>query len=290
MDESDHPRSDTWHEERVDTVDALRERIGDLENKTKSDGPIAWRGHAKSEWKLESTLDRKLQEIPGKVSYEDSLHREQAVLAHFRHQALPYADDAEKAHLSEDVWTALAFGRHAGLATRLLDWTWSPWVAAWFVCHKHRDADGVLWWFNQKQFERIIHVQWDGWGVPSRATCWKLEDRKDLTEGLRLNERVLEATAFNPDGHPWVTKIHHWFPCSRMRAQQGFTTACGRLRISHNEAIDELLGDEHDLDRGRIVIGADIKGEVLAHLRTMDIHARSLEYPGIGIVARAIKP
>jgi hypothetical protein len=90
------------------------------------------------------------------------------VIERFRTEAEPYASEIEKQNL-ENVWWALALGRHAGLPTRLLDWTGSPWVAAWFACHEHSDADGVLWWFNQTQLEEVIAKKWVAWGVPTRA-------------------------------------------------------------------------------------------------------------------------
>jgi len=74
-----------------------------------------------------------------------------------------------------------------------------------------------------------------------------------------------------------------------MEAQQGFITTCGRLRKTHNDAFDELA-DRATIDRGRIRIPAALKEEVLALLRSMNIHAKSLEYPRVDIVARSINP
>jgi len=209
------------------------------------------------------------------------------MIAQFRSLAKPYASETEKRYLHGSVWTTLAFGRHAGLPTRLLDWTESPWVAAWFACHEQ--SDGAIWWFAQKPLEDVLHPRWDGWGVPRRATVLHCEERRDLIDAFGLNERALEETAFDPHGSAWVTKIHYGYPSPRMEAQQGFITTCGRLRKTHNVAIDELPESE-TIPRGRIHIPATLKDEVLRVLRTMNIHAKSLEYPGVDIVARSIDP
>ena len=272
MDPNEGNRGDTWHEEPTVDFRELCQAIEVLSASPKR----AWRGQANSEWMLESTLDRRLQQVAPQESYEQWLDRELQMIARFRSLAKPYASDIEKQHLHGDNWTALAFGRHAGLPTRLVDWTKSPWVAAWFACHEHSDADGVIWWFGQESLENVLHPRWCGWGVPKIPTS-------------PTGERDLAATAFKPHGRAWVSEIHYSSPCPRMEAQQGFITTCGRLRKTHNDAIDELPESE-TISRGRIRIPAALKGEVLASLREMNIHAKSLEYPGVDIVARSIEP
>lgn len=64
-------------------------------------------------------------------------------------------------------------------------------------------------------------------------------------------------------------------------------TACGRLRKTHNEAIDKVPNNAQ-IERGRIVIPGHLKGDVLARLEEMNINATSLHYPALDIVARRI--
>ncbi|MBK9127446.1 MAG: FRG domain-containing protein [Phycisphaerales bacterium] len=248
---------------------------------------IAWRGLARASWQLETTIDRALTRCARDESYEQWLGREQAVIARFREEGAPYARSIEEAYL-RNIWNLLALGRHCGLPTRLLDWTHSPWVAAWFASHEHSDTDGVIWWFNDNEFEQVIHEAWDGWRVPTRSQYYGRVREMGTPEVVAgTDPRVLEATAFDPSGAPWISKIHYEPTFPRMAAQQAFMTACGCLRKTHNEAIDKVPNNAQ-IERGRIVIPGHLKGDVRARLKEMNINATSLHYPALDIVARRI--
>jgi len=85
-----------------------------------------WRGHRCSDWPLLSSLDRRLQRAkdPADPRIPESLLRRFKLSARGRRavETLPKNDDE---------WWAL--GQHFGLATPLLDWTASPFVAAHFA-------------------------------------------------------------------------------------------------------------------------------------------------------------
>lgn len=96
-----------------------------------------FRGHASENWKLESTLKRKVNNSGVKDLEEKTLER-------FKKHCL-----GRRGHnppkLSESEWWAL--GQHFGLDTPLLDWSDSPYVAAFFAFNsENAETENVVVW------------------------------------------------------------------------------------------------------------------------------------------------
>lgn len=100
-----------------------------------------YRGHASETWKLESTLKRQFNhEIPEDI--------ESKVLDNFKRYCLGRRGH-NPAELNENEWWAL--GQHFGLHTPLLDWTASPFIAAFFAFNSNNhDTDNVAIWVLSK--------------------------------------------------------------------------------------------------------------------------------------------
>lgn len=65
-----------------------------------------------------------------------------------RHLVRNFRKYARRSFVGDDsVWNWLALGQHHGLPTRLIDWSYSPYVALHFVTGTARamDADGEVW-------------------------------------------------------------------------------------------------------------------------------------------------
>jgi len=98
----------------------------------------AFRGQEKAAWKLFSLLSRYLQDfVPDRTVWET---REARAIRIFRRKAHNYINDP---HTLESDLRCLALMQHHGAPTRLIDFTKSPYVAAFFALESAIDDASI---------------------------------------------------------------------------------------------------------------------------------------------------
>lgn len=105
--------------------------------------PFAFRGLADASWQLETSLIR----LGGPT---ETLERH--LLRNFRKYAYSHIKERDS------LWFWLTFAQHHGLPTRLLDWTYSPYVALHFATNtiEHFSQDGVVWMVNYPEIHKLL--------------------------------------------------------------------------------------------------------------------------------------
>src|SRR5262245_5486510 len=91
----------------------------------------AFRGHADARWPLYSSISRYFKEH--RVNENAWAGQEERIVRIFRRKAHLFL---EHVPAETDVFQWLALMQHHGAPTRLLDFTWSPFVAAFFALER----------------------------------------------------------------------------------------------------------------------------------------------------------
>jgi hypothetical protein len=134
------------NEIRVDSWSELHEALYDASWKEplgRFRSSFAFRGLSRADYSLRNSLSRL-----GGTDAELERH----MLRNFRKYA------QVEAVPQDSVWNWLAVAQHHGLPTRLLDWTYSPYVALHFATERieQYEADGVIWCVDYSTTNRYL--------------------------------------------------------------------------------------------------------------------------------------
>lgn len=253
----DDIRVSSWNELNEYLYDASwKEELG----RFRSD--FAFRGMADARYDLKTSLMRL---GGGYATLEDHLLRT------FRRYALRYTMPLST---GDSIWNWLAVAQHHGLATRLLDWTYSPYVAMHFATRDLElfDVDGVIWCVNYVRTKQFLPGKLKAVLDAEGANVFTAEM---LTEGAPTLEELagLSPTEFGVFFEPpsLDDRIVNQFALFSL-----MSTATGRL--------DCWLAEHPELLR-RIIIPATLKWEVRDKLDQANITERVL-MPGLDGLSR----
>src|SRR5215212_3082412 len=83
-------------------------------------------------------------------------------VAHEKHLLTSFRKYALRSPVHGDwIWNWLSLAKHHGLPTRLLDWTYSPYMAMHFATHdpKDFDKDGAIWCVDYRETNELLPKQ-----------------------------------------------------------------------------------------------------------------------------------
>ncbi len=178
-------------------------------------------------------------------------------------------------HEESSIWNWLSLAQHHGLPTRLLDWTYSPYVALNFATDKHFDQDGAIYAVN--------FVQTNSYLSPRLRHRLELTDARVFTTQL-LNKEVRSLDEFDGQKNaPFVVFFEPPSLDSRIVNQYGLFSVVS----DPSTILDEWLPNDPAIFK-KVVIPAELKWEFRDKLDQAGINERML-FPGLDGLCRYLK-
>lgn len=194
---------------------------------------------------------------------------EEHILRNFIRYSRPYLKTP-----SANEWELLVVAQHHGLPTRLLDWTYSPLVAAYFATLASSESShSVVWRLDWQRVHR--HFDFPALALLIQDLDDLLEKQGRFTPWRLFNNRV--------DGRCFACMIEPPSLDARIVAQSAVFTLCSEKTVS----LDAFL-EEHHLGEAltRFIIPLERAADFRDQLELSNVDERRL-FPGLdGVTAQ----
>ena len=218
----------------------------------------AFRGHSNDGWELLPSL---LRGIGQEISEERALDIEGSARVEFLAQAHLHLNPQTLPAQKDAIgwWTLM---QHHGAPTRLLDWTESFYVAAYFAVAGQPESAGAIW---------CVQV-----GVAHEQAVAKYKWAGNPETVREIEKEYLQS------GAPQVVHfLHTKLKTNRVVVQQGLFSICRNVLGDHGAILEETMpAGGGKMVFQKFVIPAHLKTVILRRLRNMNITANSL-FPGL---------
>jgi hypothetical protein len=177
----------------------------------------------------------------------------------------------------DSTWHWIALAQHYGLPTRLLDWTYSPYIAMHFATAnaEYMHEDGVIWCVNFVQLKELL---------PQDIRDVLAEEGSDVFTLDMLNEADESLSSFETrPGKPFMLFVEPPSLDPRIVVQSALFTLMSKAMAQPQDFLREHSNICH-----RIIIPAEIKWEIRDKLDQANINERLL-FPGLDGLSRWLR-
>ena len=277
--------------------------------KKKHNGGTMWyRGHGNRSWSTVPSVQRN-------DGYCEALERQ--LVNRFRIRA---AQILENAPAKNDYSAWMSLMQHYGLATRLMDWSKSPLIAAYFATEKDEEqddgtgyADACIWilWpsiLNRDQIETDYIYPMDSRTVEemlakafkSQPQTWEYVEKRREKQRERNRERlyrqewIFDPGEFQPVGYGRIVACEPVEHNLRMYSQQACFTVHDTIEKENGKTVPTLKGIAKELNKSndrvttRVIIPHRAKETFREELAMLGI-TKSFIYPDMDHLSTDIK-
>lgn len=236
------------------------------------DHPSAWRhwvfrGQRCDEWELESSLERAaIRRF--QVDWERMPVIEDGMLRRFKRQLHQYISDVPEPNQTME-WLALM--QHYGTPTRLLNWTYSFFVGAFFALESTpAGGTSALW-----------ALDWQWWSDKAKRSLprdvqFQIENDPNVKQPETV-DAILKSSC------PLIHQLNPFRLNERLVIQQGVFIVPGDIKRSYMDNIRALRSSDDDIEhliKLKIICTKDLLEQALEELHRMNVNKATL-FPGL---------
>ena len=223
----------------------------------------------KNDWDLGTKLEREIKRF--KLKMKDAPKIEAGLLRRFKRQSHHYlARTPSPGNYME--WFALM--RHYGAPTRLLDWTYSFFVAAYFAVENAEAKDDcIIWAFNAESMkDKLKRI------LPAKS--WLLTYQRD--SNLQLH-RDFESIFMSKSPTPFICPMNPYEFNERLVVQQGVFLCPSDVSKAFEYNLRKPFskaGLRKNLFKYTVTDNTELRKDILRHLHRMNMNRATL-FPGL---------
>lgn len=232
-----------------------------------------YRGQCDASWALSTSLERCF--LREGIEGEARAKLERELLREFMRTYHNYAAHVpERERLLE--WLSLM--QHHGAPTRLLDFTFSIYVAAYFAVEKAA-SDSAIWAMNA------------GWAMSQGVQAFERAGKTDAAAwSERTEERhelVSPALLLDPPSVPAILVLSPYRMNDRLRTQKSTFVVPGDVTAGFMDNLRSVPGHDDERNLVKIVLPASVRAKAVESLHYMNISRTSL-FPGLDGYAQSL--
>lgn len=235
-----------------------------------------FRGQRSKHWGLFTSLDRAFTRADlDKASWR---HMEEGLVREFQRR-ISTVDHRIETPDSDNVLAWMALMQHHGTPTRLLDWTYSFFVALFFAIENAEEDAAVFAidarWCNRKSRSLL---------PDSEASAHLIAGDPYVTSSATFRSLFARSAE-----QPLVYRVNSFQLNPRLAVQQGLFLCPGAIECGFEENLGVLMGDDGPCPVRKWIIPTSLHRPLLRELAYMNIGRHSL-FPGLDGLAQSLAP
>lgn len=238
-------------------------------HKFKNDGWV-YRGQPEAD-DLKTTLERTIYRFQDDLCKQ--VKKEKKLLREFKRRYHQYADHIPG---DEEFLEWFSIMRHFGAPTRLLDFTYSLYIAAYFAI-ECTESDCAIWAIDGKWTKEQAHIILE---LP--------DERKNGIQNIDEYKEKYEKKIFEENNLPLCVRLVNPFKLTeRLTLQQGVFACPSNINKSFMDNLTNMKGHDNKDHVVKIIIPKNLHREALDYLRRTNINSATL-FPGLDGFAKSL--